>query len=51
MSPEDVALCQQAIELANSGQKQAAYKQFCLSVALLETASNLASTTDILIAY
>jgi hypothetical protein len=30
MSPEDVALCQQAIELANSGQKQAAYKQFCL---------------------
>jgi hypothetical protein len=30
MSPEDVALCQQAIELAKSGQKQAAYKQFCL---------------------
>jgi len=29
MSPEDVALCQQAIELANSGQKQAAYEQFC----------------------
>ena len=30
MSPEDVALCQQAIKLANSGQKQTAYKQFCL---------------------
>jgi hypothetical protein len=30
MSPKDVALCQQAIDLANSGQKQAAYKQFCL---------------------
>ncbi len=29
MSPEDVALCQEAIELANSGQKQAAYEQFC----------------------
>jgi len=29
MSPEDVALCQQAIELANSGKKQAAYEQFC----------------------
>ena len=29
MSPEDVALCQQAIELANSGQTQAAYEQFC----------------------
>jgi len=29
MSPEDVALCQQAIELANSGQKQSAYEQFC----------------------
>ena len=29
MSPEDVALCQQAIELANSGQKHAAYEQFC----------------------
>ncbi len=28
MRPEDVALCQQAIELANSGQKQAAYEQF-----------------------
>jgi hypothetical protein len=30
MSPEDVALCQKAIDLANSGQKQTAYKQFCL---------------------
>ena len=30
MSSEDVALCQEAIKLANSGQKQAAYKQFCL---------------------
>jgi len=30
MSPQDVALCQQAIELANSGQTQAAYKQFCM---------------------
>ena len=29
MSPEDVALCQQAIERANSGQKHAAYEQFC----------------------
>jgi hypothetical protein len=29
MSPEDVALCQQAIELANSGQTQEAYEQFC----------------------
>ncbi len=29
MSPEDVALCQQAIEVAKSGQKQAAYEQFC----------------------
>lgn len=29
MSPEDIALCQQAIELANSGQTQAAYEQFC----------------------
>jgi DNA-directed RNA polymerase subunit RPC12/RpoP len=29
MSPEDIALFQQAIEVANSGQKQAAYEQFC----------------------
>jgi len=29
MSPEDVARCQQAIDLAESGQKQAAYEQFC----------------------
>ncbi len=29
MSPKDAALCQQAIELANSGQTQAAYEQFC----------------------
>lgn len=29
MSPEDVVLCQQAIEVANSGQKQTAYEQFC----------------------
>jgi hypothetical protein len=30
MNAEDTALCQQAIELANSGQKQAAYEQFCM---------------------
>jgi hypothetical protein len=29
MNPEDTALCQQAIELANAGQKQRAYEQFC----------------------
>jgi hypothetical protein len=30
MSPEDIALFQQAIEVANDGQKQAAYEQFCI---------------------
>ena len=29
MNAEDTALCQQAIALANSGQKQRAYEQFC----------------------
>ena len=29
MSPEDTALCQQAIDLYNAGQKQQAYEQFC----------------------
>ncbi len=29
MSPEDMALCQQAIDLAQSGQRRAAYEQFC----------------------
>jgi hypothetical protein len=29
MSPEDTALCQAAIELAQSGLKQQAYHQFC----------------------
>ena len=29
MSPQDVALCQQAIDLAQNGQKQEAYQRFC----------------------
>ena len=29
MSPEDIALCQAAIDLANSGDRQMAYEQFC----------------------
>ncbi|HTK07846.1 MAG TPA: hypothetical protein VL485_11800 [Ktedonobacteraceae bacterium] len=29
MSPEDTARCQRAIDLANTGQKQRAYQQFC----------------------
>jgi hypothetical protein len=29
MNVEDTARCQRAIELANAGQKQAAYEQFC----------------------
>ncbi len=29
MSPEDVALCQQAIDLAQNGKKQEAYQRFC----------------------
>jgi len=29
MSPQDTLLCQHAIELAKTDDKQAAYKQFC----------------------
>jgi hypothetical protein len=29
MSPEDMALCKQAIDLAQNGEKQEAYEQFC----------------------
>jgi hypothetical protein len=44
MSPEDVALCQQAIELANSGQKQAAYELFC-------SLHNHGNTDDVTLLY
>jgi hypothetical protein len=44
MNPEDVALCQQAIALANSGETQAAYEQFC-------AIHNRGNTEDVTLLY
>ena len=44
MNPEDVARCQQAIDLANSGKKQEAYEIFC-------SLHNHGNTEDVTLLY